>query len=76
MFINNIFYSISIMIIVTTEKDAVRISDSKFFKEASVPIYYVPIEVGFLDEDKNDFKKRVFNYISNNKKSSSLNRTV
>ncbi len=63
-------------IIITTEKDAVRISDSTHFKEASLPIYYVPIEVGFLDEDKNDFKKRVFNYISNNKKSSSLNRTI
>lgn len=63
-------------IIITTEKDAVRIGDSKSFKESSLPIYYVPIEVDFLDDDKEDFKKRVLSYISNNKKPSSLNRTI
>lgn len=63
-------------IIITTEKDAIRISDSKSFKESSLPIYYVPVEVEFLDDDKEDFKKRVFSYISNNKKPSSLNRTI
>lgn len=63
-------------IIITTEKDAVRISDSKTFFESDLPLYYVPIEVGFLDGDKADFEKRINSYISNNRKSSSLNRTI
>lgn len=63
-------------IIVTTEKDAVRIADSNVFREASLPIYYVPVEVEFLDQDKEDFQKRIFSYISNNRKPSSLNRTI
>jgi tetraacyldisaccharide 4'-kinase len=63
-------------IIVTTEKDAVRIFDSKEFEEANLPIYYLPIEVEFLDDDRKDFEQKITAFISNNKKSSLLNRGI
>lgn len=61
-------------IIITTEKDAVRISDSNAFKEAGLPLYYLPIEIEFLDDDRIDFEKKIKSFISNNRPPSILNR--
>jgi tetraacyldisaccharide 4'-kinase len=76
--INKVFESISgdKKIIITTEKDAVRIFDSEGFKESGLPIYYLPIEVEFLDNDREEFEKKINAFISNNRKASLLNRSV
>ena len=45
-------------IILTTEKDAVRISNNPHFQSiAQLPIYYLPIEVKFLDKDGQKFSE-------------------
>ncbi len=47
-------------IIITTEKDAMRMSNPGF---AGLPIYYLPIEIGFIDREE-EFNRRVKNFVS------------
>jgi tetraacyldisaccharide 4'-kinase len=58
-------------IIVTTEKDMIRLRDSEkinFIKD--MPIYYVPIEVDFHGSDKELFDKKIIKYVDENKANS------
>ncbi|MFO7863314.1 MAG: tetraacyldisaccharide 4'-kinase [Salinivirgaceae bacterium] len=64
------------VIVLTTEKDAVRMSDNPLFENLNKSIYYVPVEVDFLFNDKEEFEKRVETYIKNNKKTPGLNRSI
>ena len=55
-------------IMITTEKDLVRLKSVKnnpehFFDN----LYYIPIEIKFLDQAKNSFNKRILNYVTENK---------
>lgn len=55
-------------IILTTEKDLVRLQSVKdkpgnFFKK----LYYIPIEIKFLNRAKDSFNKRILNYVTENK---------
>ncbi|QNL50384.1 tetraacyldisaccharide 4'-kinase [Olivibacter sp. SDN3] len=51
-------------IIVTTEKDAMRLLDPKLITLLSnIPIYYLPVEVAFHSQES--FDKSVMNYIAN-----------
>jgi tetraacyldisaccharide 4'-kinase len=58
-------------IIITTEKDYIRLIDSEFIELIKeLPIYYIPIEVDFLDqEQKKVFNKQIVNYVKKNKRS-------
>jgi len=60
-------------IIVTTEKDAVRFADipglEKAFKEA---LYYLPVEIEFLDGEERLFNKKILNYVGENKSNREL----
>jgi tetraacyldisaccharide 4'-kinase len=51
-------------IILTTEKDAMRL-DKPELKEIlnTMPVYYVPIEIGFHDKDEEEFNEQLFNYV-------------
>ncbi len=56
-------------IIVTTEKDAMRLQDSDLLLHLEgIPVYYLPIEVAFHDLDKTKFDDMVFRYLSRYKK--------
>ncbi len=72
----NTFNSIdaSNKIIVTTEKDAMRIQDCKFAgKLRNLPLFFITIEVEFLDKaNKEFFNKTIINYVRTNKKHSRL----
>ena len=46
-------------VIVTTEKDAMRLKEQKALE--SLPIFYLPIEVDFI-QDKEIFEKLIHNY--------------
>jgi len=61
-------------IIITTEKDAMRIQDCKYAdKLKKLSLFYIPIEVKFLDESKQKFfNKIVKNYVKTNKRHSKL----
>ena len=55
-------------IMVTTEKDAMRIKDTplmNFF--VNLPLFYLPIEVKFHKKDKDKFDKQILNYVRKNK---------
>ncbi|MDA3880094.1 MAG: tetraacyldisaccharide 4'-kinase [Prolixibacteraceae bacterium] len=60
-------------IIITTEKDLVRIKsvenpDKDFIKH----LYYIPIEIRFLDRTKETFNKRIINNVTENRSNSKL----
>lgn len=59
--------------IITTEKDMVRLRSVKnqpenFFRK----LYYIPIEIKFLDRTKDSFNKRILNYVTENKSNSRI----
>ncbi|MEN8116465.1 MAG: tetraacyldisaccharide 4'-kinase [Bacteroidota bacterium] len=55
-------------IIITTEKDAMRLKDqpglSDEFKSA---LYYLPVKVNFLEKGKDSFNKKILDYVGENK---------
>ena len=59
-------------IIVTTEKDAARIKDNSMFEELKNLIYYVPINVVFLDGEEDNFKNKIINYVREDKRNGKL----
>lgn len=52
-------------VIITTEKDAMRLSDP-VLKEYidKLPVFYIPIEIAFHHDDKENFDNDILNYIS------------
>jgi tetraacyldisaccharide 4'-kinase len=58
-------------IIVTTEKDMIRLRDSdKATHIKDLPLYYIPIEVDFHGGDKEMFDKIIIEYVDKNKRDS------
>ena len=55
-------------IIITTEKDIMRLSLPEILKDIQdLPIYYVPIKIDFFSsEDKVNFDKQILDYVSSN----------
>ncbi|HHZ64509.1 MAG TPA: tetraacyldisaccharide 4'-kinase [Flavobacteriales bacterium] len=54
-------------IILTTEKDAMRLAIPGVFKAlVKLPIFYIPITINFHDEDGVEFKKEIINYVEKN----------
>ncbi len=52
-------------IIVTTEKDAMRLQNPTLIRELTgLPVYYLPVEVVFHDTDKQRFDKLVFDFLA------------
>lgn len=53
--------------IITTEKDATRLTESPYFCEIeSMPIYYVPIEIGFHKREGISFEEYLNEYVRKN----------
>jgi tetraacyldisaccharide 4'-kinase len=51
-------------IIVTTEKDSVRLSKPEFIKLLKgYPLAFIPIEVAFYKEDESAFEKQILDYV-------------
>ena len=51
-------------LIITTEKDAVRLQQSKYFPDSLKPfIFSQPIEVSFLNDDKQVFDNNILRYV-------------
>jgi len=64
-------------IIVTTEKDAIRLQileEKQKTKLSDLPLYYLPIELEFLHDDKQLFENQIIDYIFKNKSVHSLQR--
>ncbi len=62
-------------LIITTEKDAIRLkSNDLFSEEIKKYVYCIPIEVKLLcdDDEKKQFNKQILSYVRNNKRYSKL----
>lgn len=55
-------------IIVTTEKDTFRIREIENLPDAIVSnLYYIPIEIRFINQTENEFDKKILKYVGENK---------
>jgi len=55
-------------IIVTTEKDTFRILELDNLPESVASnLYYIPIEIRFINQTENDFDKKILKYVGENK---------
>ncbi|WP_297087246.1 tetraacyldisaccharide 4'-kinase [uncultured Draconibacterium sp.] len=62
-------------IIVTTEKDAMRFKDIEEISDAlKAAMYYLPVKVDFLEEEKKSFNKKILNYVGENKSNRELHK--
>lgn len=58
-------------IVVTTEKDAMRLINSPYLSElTSVPVFYIPVEVKLHKGDEEIFNEQILNYVYENKRDS------
>jgi tetraacyldisaccharide 4'-kinase len=56
-------------ILVTTEKDAMRLINSPYLSELlDLPVYYLPVRVEFHDPDKGEFNDQILSYVEKNKR--------
>ena len=62
-------------IIITTEKDAMRLKDlANLTDEFKNALYYLPVKVKFLDNEGKEFNKKIFNYVGENKSNRELHK--
>jgi acetylornithine deacetylase/succinyl-diaminopimelate desuccinylase-like protein len=56
-------------LLVTTEKDAMRMLDPEVKEQASqLPFYYIPMEIDFHEKDKQIFDETIIKYVKENKR--------
>lgn len=60
------------ILVLTTEKDAMRLQEHSPIQELKDALYAVPIHVHFPDDDKEEFDRQIFNYVSSNRRSNIL----
>jgi tetraacyldisaccharide 4'-kinase len=58
------------ILVLTTDKDAVRLQEKEPAPELRDALYAVPIQVHFLNDDKDEFDRQIVNYVKSNKRSS------
>ncbi|MEY1640257.1 tetraacyldisaccharide 4'-kinase [Tenuifilum osseticum] len=58
--------------LVTTEKDAARIRGLNLPSDVKSRIYYLPLEVYFINNNENRFNSQILNYVGENKPNSNL----
>jgi tetraacyldisaccharide 4'-kinase len=62
------------ILVLTTEKDAMRLCDQDLDTELREALHAVRIHVHFLNNDKDEFDRHILNYVSSNKRSSILHQ--
>lgn len=61
-------------IIVTTEKDTVRLRQLNLTKDFKSMLYYLPVQVKFLDREGKQFDKKIMDYVGENKSNRELHQ--
>lgn len=62
-------------IIITTEKDSMRFKDNELLsKEIRNAMYFLPVKVEFLEQEKKSFNKKILNYVGENKSNRALHK--
>jgi len=62
------------VLLLTTEKDAMRFRDHPPAEELREAFHAVRIHVNFLNDDKEEFDRQILNYVRSNKRSSILHQ--
>ncbi len=62
------------VLILTTEKDAVKLRELDFPENLHDLMYAVPIRVEFLNGDKENFDRKIYSYVNSNKRGSILHK--
>jgi len=60
--------------ILTTEKDAMRLQEAELPESLKNKIYYVPIRVVFLNDDQDEFNQIILNYVRSNQRNNILHK--
>jgi tetraacyldisaccharide 4'-kinase len=56
-------------VILTTEKDAVRLGElSGFLPEMKKYMYYIPVRISFIEKNSSKFNKQILDYVRKNKR--------
>ena len=63
-------------VIITTEKDAMRLNEMSFSTEAAQSMYYLPIEVSFVFDDQENLKNQLLKYVAEDQGNYRLHTTV
>ena len=59
----------------TTEKDAMRLQKHNHIdNRVRSRMYFVPLEIDFINEDRNNFDQLILNYVRNNRRNSILHK--
>jgi len=59
--------------IITTEKDAVRVRDfTNIAEHIKSALWYIPLDVYFLNDDKNEFDNLIIEYVRKNKRNNRI----
>ncbi len=76
--INSVFEKINSInkIIITTEKDSVRLKDLKSLHDCTLPFFYIPIEIVFLDSMSEEIDRKIISYVKANRTHNTLNHPV
>jgi tetraacyldisaccharide 4'-kinase len=61
-------------LVLTTEKDAMRLQETILPERIKNNIYYVPIRVVFLNNDQDEFNQIIRNYVRSNKRNNILHQ--
>lgn len=62
-------------IIVTTEKDAMRLIRPEFIKLLKhFPVFYVPIQIAFHKESRKEFNKQILDYVKENRRNNEIRK--
>ncbi len=61
-------------LILTTEKDAMRLQEAELPESLKNNIYYVPIRVVFLNDDQDEFNQIILNYVRSNQRNNILHK--
>lgn len=62
------------VLVLTTDKDAVRLREHEPDPEFREALFSVPIEVYFLNKDKEEFDRQILDYVNSNKRSRILHQ--
>ena len=63
-------------IIITTEKDAVRLSELALNDEIKKVLCYIPVEINFIYDDSEDLNNQILKYVDENKTDYRLHTSV
>lgn len=63
-------------VIITTEKDAVRLREQNFNSAVQAAMYYIPVEINFIYNDADKLNSQLLKYVDENKTDYRLHTTV